>query len=280
MLKTYKREIGFFYIFCTISLIFATFYDLKIDIALNDPQDTFSLWFYATGEMPARLILPLAGTVIFYLCKNVFARIVGLISCLGGSIYLGTHLSKYLFKVENNLIFGVIFGLGIGLIIIFTGGYIKIPNAIKPALLIFAWAGIGVMFAEIILTEAGKYIWARPRFRTLLKEESFERFTPWYHPNGFNFSEGNDVKSFPSGHTSGASVSFLMMLLPFCFEKFKNKNTLCFGIAFVYTAIVAYTRLVMGAHFLSDVTFGAILTFTIIIFTMAIIDKKFSNKLS
>lgn len=280
MLKKYRTEIIVFYILCAVSLVIASFFDLKINIALNNPKDIFSNWFYATGEMPARLVLPLGGTVIFYLCKNTFARLVGLISCLGGSVYLGTHLAKYFFKEENNLLFGIIYGLGIGLIILWTANYIKIPNTVKPALLLFAWVGIGVMFAEIILTEAGKYIWARPRFRYMLKENNLDMFTAWYHPNGFNFEEGNEVKSFPSGHTSGAAVSYLIMLLPYCFDKFKDTHKKCFALAFIYTSTVAFTRIVMGAHFLSDVTCGAMLTFTIILFAMAIIDKKFSNKLS
>ena len=61
MLKKYKTHIAFFYICCAVSLVTATFFDLKIDIALNNPKDAFSLWFYATGEIPARLVLPLAG---------------------------------------------------------------------------------------------------------------------------------------------------------------------------------------------------------------------------
>ena len=279
MLKKYKTHIVFFYICCFASLICATFFDLKIDIALNNPKDAFSLWFYATGEIPARLVLPLAGAVIFTLCKGVFTRLIGLLSTLGGSVYLGLHLAKYLFKEENNLVFGALFGLGIGLIIILGSPYIKIPNCAKQALLVFAWVGIAVMAGEIIFTEACKYLWARPRFRYLLTLDSFDRFTPWYKINGFNFAEGNEVKSFPSGHTAGAAVSFLIMLLPYCFDKFKSKNTLCFATAFIYTVTVAFTRLVLGAHFLSDVTFGAMLTFTLVIISMSIIDKKHNNKL-
>ena len=279
MLKKYKTHIAFFYICCAVSLVAAIFFDLKIDIALNNPKDAFSLWFYATGEIPARLVLPLAGAVIFTLCKGVITRLIGLISTLGGSVYLGLHLAKYLFKDENNFIFGALFGLGIGIIIIIACPYIKIPNCAKQALLVFAWAGIAVMAGEIILTEVCKYLWARPRFRYLLTLDSFDRFTPWYKINGFNFDEGNEVKSFPSGHTAGAAVSFLIMLLPYCFDKFKSKNTLCFATAFIYTVTVAFTRLVLGAHFLSDVTFGAMLTFTLVIISMAVIDKKYKNKL-
>ena len=137
-----------------------------------------------------------------------------------------------------------------------------------------AFAGIAVMFAEISIVELAKYTWARPRFRYLLQLGSYDRFTPWYRPLGFNFDEGNNVKSFPSGHTAGGAVSYLAMLLPFCTEKLKDKTLLCFAVPFVYTSMLAYTRMVMGAHFLTDVTVGGMITFTLIIIATAILDKK------
>ena len=58
------------------------------------------------------------------------------------------------------------------------------------------------------------------------------------------------------------------------FDKLKNRKQLCFFIPFVYSGIVAFTRLVMGAHYLSDVTIGGTVSFTIVIIAMAILQKK------
>ena len=211
-----------------------------------------------------------AEPIILERGKDIDARLI----CLGGSIYLGIHIAKYFFVDENKMIFGILYGLGVGIIILTAGQYIKIPGVAKRPLIAFAFAGIAVMLAEISIVELAKYTWARPRFRYLLQLGSYDRFTPWYRPLGFNFDEGNNVKSFPSGHTAGGAVSYLAMLLPFCTETFKDKTLLCFAVPFVYTSTLAYTRMVMGAHFLTDVTVGGMITFTLIVIATAILDKK------
>ncbi|MDE6659026.1 MAG: phosphatase PAP2 family protein, partial [Eubacterium sp.] len=61
---------------------------------------------------------------------------------------------------------------------------------------------------------------------------------------------------------------------PFVFDKFKDKNQFCFWLACVYTSIVAFTRLVMGAHYLSDVTVGGIVSFSVVLIAMAVLQKK------
>lgn len=290
MIKKYKKEILFFYLVAIVMMVVASFFDLKIDTILNNPTEPFSLWFYATGEMPARLVLPLAGVVIFYLSEKTIGKLFGAIACMGGSAYLGTHISSYMFKDEYNLEFGIVFGIGIGVVTMMAGKYIKIPNALKKPLLVFAYAGIAVMAVEVGIVEVVKIFWGRPRFRAMKEIGDFSIFQQWYQFNGDKYKPlfeaafehpSNEVKSCPSGHTASAAVSYLTMLMPFCFNKFKNKKTLCFCVAFLYTGIVAFTRMVLGAHFLSDVTIGAIITFTVTIVVMAIIDKVFikSNKM-
>lgn len=283
MVKKYKNEIIIFYVLSIAMMIVASFFDLKIDQILNKPNDAFSLWFYATGEMPARLVLPLAGVVIFYLSEKIFFKLFGAVVCMGGSAYLGTHISNYMFKEENNLIFGIVFGLGIGVITMAIGKYIKIPNVLKKPLLIFAYAGIAVMAVEVGIVEVVKIFWGRPRFRAMKEIGDFSVFQQWYQFNGEKYKPlfvnafehpSNEIKSCPSGHTASAAVSYLMMFMPFCFDKFRNKTKLCFAVPLVYTSIVAFTRMVLGAHFLSDVTIGAIITFTVTIIIMAIVDKK------
>ena len=86
---------------------------------------------------------------------------------------------------------------------------------------------------------------------------SLENFTPWYHPNFFSGSH-----SFPSGHTAHAT---LMMLLPMWLygkgEKFRpTANALCFG----FVALMAFSRLAAGAHYLSDIIFGFLIALGIV----------------
>ena len=269
MLKNYKKEIIFFYIFSAGALITALFADLKIDIFLNNPQNPFAIWFRNMGEMPSRLLPILAGTVLFYFSENKALKYFGLISWLGGSAYFGYHIERYFFVSENNLVFGIIFGLCFGIFVLFFGQFIKADENLKKPLIILALTGLAVMAVQTGIIEGVKIIWGRVRFRDLLAAGSYDAFTSWLHPNGIN---GN--KSFPSGHTASAGMCYNLLLLPYINKKCREKKTLLFILAFVLTLTVAYTRLVMGAHYLSDVAMGNLVSFTCVIVAVKVIDKK------
>lgn len=275
MVKAYKNEIIIFYILSAAALIAAVFADLKIDILLNNPENPFAVWFYNTGEIPCRLICPLAGTVLFYTLSSKIGKIAGALISLGGSMYLGYYLGKHFFTEENQMAFSLVFGLGIGVILLITGKLIVIPERIKKPLIVLAIAGIAVMAVQLSLVELLKTIWGRVRFRDLIAVSSYDDFTPWYVING-----ANSNKSFPSGHTAGAAMSFLAMLLPFADDKLMKYKKLLFAVPFVYTCIVAVTRLVMGAHYLSDVAAGGLIGFTTVIIAVKIIDSNKIKRMS
>ena len=269
MLKKFRPFIILFYVLAAAALITAAFVDLKLDIALNNPTSHFARWFEAMGEMPARLICPLAGTMIFYLSENKILKWLGFAFDMGGSAYLGYHISRYLFLEDIRFVFGIIFGILVGVMALIIGQYIKVDGDMRKLVLILAVTGAIVMFAQSSVVEPVKIIWGRVRFRDLLKDGNYARFTAWYHPNGIT---GN--KSFPSGHTASAATAYLMMLLPYASKKWKKAYYVCFIIPFVHTSVVAYTRLVMGAHYLSDVTMGGTICFTVVIISMCILEKK------
>lgn len=270
MTKYYTKYAVFFYICIAASLITSLFVDLKLDIWLNNPTQPFCKWIEGVGELPCRLICPLAGILIFYLCDKPIYKYFGLIVELGSSAYVGYHYAYYFFKEENLILFGALSGLELGAILLYLAQYIKIPEEMKKPLIILSFAGIIIMFVQLGAVELIKSLWGRVRYRDLIKMPNYDAFTPWYHPNGIN---GN--RSFPSGHTGGASMSYLMMLLPFAAPKWEKRKALCFFIPFVYTSMVAFTRLVVGAHFLSDVTVGGAIGFTTVIIAIPILEKKF-----
>ncbi len=269
MIKSYRKNIILFYAAAVISLAIAAFFDLKTDIWLNNPENPFSIWLYNTGEIPCRLIMPFAGAVIFYTADKKWQKIAGFLVNIGGSAYMGTYIAKHFFVEENQLAFGIVYGIGFGVMLHLFGRLVNIPERLKKPLFILAVTGIIVMCVQLSLIEGMKYLWGRVRFRDLLAQGSYDAFTPWYVINGIN---GN--KSFPSGHTAGAGMSYLLMLVPFVFDKWKNRKQLCFWLPCIYTSTVAFTRLVMGAHYLSDVTVGGIVSFSVVLIAMAVLQKK------
>lgn len=272
LFELYRIEIIIFYVLAAVSLVSAAFFDLKIDIFLNNPSNLFASWFEQTGEMPSSLLITVAMSFIMKCALPKWMKITAAVGCIGAGGYFGTWFGGRLFE-ENEFqdAYGIIFGVGFALCVIFVMHFITIPEKARKPLLIIAFIGLGAGAIGTGLIDLMKGMWGRVRFRSM--EAPYADFTPWYILNGFN---GNH--SFPSGHTAGAGVSYQMMLLPYVSEKCRKHKTALFVTAFVFTSVVAFTRLVMGAHYLSDVTVGGTISFSCVLIGMAFYEK-FSEKL-
>lgn len=76
-----------------------------------------------------------------------------------------------------------------------------------------------------------------------------KNFTPWFHPNG-----ATGHMSFPSGHTTAAAG---LMLLPlFVDRQHFRLQEWTFWCCLLYCVIMWATRIIIGAHFLTDATTG------------------------
>lgn len=111
----------------------------------------------------------------------------------------------------------------------------------------------------------------------LIERGEVAGFTRWYIANGQpnegiingfidNYMASDAFKSFPSGHTCAAATVYAIMLVPDLFELKGKKNGLvakiaCWCVPVVITMLVAISRIVCGAHYMSDVTFGGTITF-------------------
>lgn len=118
----------------------------------------------------------------------------------------------------------------------------------------------------------------RMRFRAMNSEVGqsmggFDNFTAWYVSNGqpsdevlaaFENAYGvtDAFKSFPSGHTCAAGMTYALIMLPDVLgTKNKGVRALCWIFPVVFTGIVAVSRIMVGAHFFSDVLFGGTIAF-------------------
>lgn len=148
----------------------------------------------------------------------------------------------------------------------------------------FAAAILIVEAMYLVVVGAIKGPIGRVRFRAMNAIGDFSEYTPWYVINGSRdltinglVSSGADpsvlvgaasdtCRSFPSGHTYCAAMSFALVCLPDLIERFKKTwiKVLCWVIPAVYTVTVAVCRIVVGAHYLSDVLVGGTLSFALI----------------
>ena len=157
------------------------------------------------------------------------------------------------------------------------GAWKNVPKETNDKLIKWAYMIIATV-AFVLVIELIKNPVGRARFRTMNYLGNFDYYTPWYVANGkrklfdlvgadpadpkFNFVS-DACKSFPSGHTFSAGLCYTLLALPFVSEKFNKtgvKIALVCGTVGL-TGIVAISRIVAGAHFMSDVLFGGTIAF-------------------
>ncbi|MGN0522776.1 MAG: phosphatase PAP2 family protein [Eubacterium sp.] len=106
--------------------------------------------------------------------------------------------------------------------------------------------------------------------RDMLAGSHFNAFTKWYEPGKGSMNIYSNVDSFPSGHTLNACAAFMSVLFCSAFERLKKFAPIALIVSFIYVFIMGYTRLILGAHYLTDVVAGAIIGYTFFLFTAAI----------
>lgn len=156
----------------------------------------------------------------------------------------------------------------------------------------------GVLFSILCkLTEECKPITQRVRFRemvaysngflnenglsegklsplnaSMVNGTDFSAFSPWY-------KIGNDMgiysraDSFPSGHTLYSVTPFISYFFFTAFEKVRKFLPLALCMSFIYVILMCYTRMVMGAHYLTDVASAALLGYTFFLLAKAAYEK-------
>lgn len=272
LIKLYKKEIILFYLLAAVSLITASFADLKIDILLNNTASITANWFARTGDMPAYLLTVLAAAFAAKCARKKWLKALLIAACLCAGAYSGEWFAGRMFAPDSfQKIFGCVFGVCTALAVLLVLHFITIDADTKKPLFIIAVVALGVFVLQAGLVEIMKTLWGRARFWEL--DPDYSQFTDWYIING-----NNGLYSFPSGHTAGAGMCYLVMLLPAVSEKCTKHKTLLFAAAVVYTSVVALTRLMMGAHFLSDVTFGGVISFSCTLLG-ALVFEKFERRL-
>lgn len=132
-------------------------------------------------------------------------------------------------------------------------------------------------FNEEGLSE-GRY---SPLTRQMIDNTDFGAFSPWYKKSVnsglYDYHLFNRTDSFPSGHTTSACMILLTGIISGAYEKLRKFTPfiICLDIAFI--GIMGYTRLVMGAHYLSDVVGAMIIGYTLFLIAYKIY-KTFADK--
>ncbi|MCR5208007.1 MAG: phosphatase PAP2 family protein [Eubacterium sp.] len=275
-----------------------------------DTNNTFGAFFEIIGDSPVEIMLAFSIDIIFVyalrFCEKakraVLMAVSGAFSVAPGYVFclivfnrLKPHilygsdaqLTSGAFLHLTYLFFGVLFAvLGILAVNNFSDASIR-------ALLKFAVATIVFAAVSTIAINLGfKDIFGRLRFRAMnVKPDDpaigFATFSRWYELKGHSvsdelmmsvFGHTDANKSFPSGHTGAAGISYALIMLnsTLCPKK-RSVRALFWFIPVVFTGLVAVSRIVVGAHFMSDVLMGGTFSFVLMMLSREIFIFKGEN---
>lgn len=256
-----------------IGFIIGSFLDQKIATSLGNYDSVFGILLTMLTPVLSLAVGEVAGALLFFMPKiqhktwDIVLRIIGAVAFLAFSAFAikeGIEYVDFPRMAANETTYKVLAITLVVLldiaIVLFVKAAMKhvdseriIPTVITVFAIIAAW---------LLVSEVVKYLASRPRPRNIYIEQIAE-FRNWFSfkPLLCLKEEFKDCKSFVSGHTFISTC--LVCSLPLMLSLGKKNNGikatiigLVVGGAFSF--IVAFSRMVAYAHFMTDVM-GAII---------------------
>ena len=273
----------------------------------------FGRFFETFGETPDYLFLGVSGGLILRALPEkiskgkilvltelaLIAFIIAVYSYMAKKVigYISSHVESVdAFFDGKAKIWGVALVFGLAM----SAATLLLTSKVKDEKLsgLFLWALL-VLFAVAIsqgVVQGIKPFVSRMRYRAIyvLNENGrgdLANFTEWYVWNGrktvspemLALGIGKDAyKSFPSGHTCGGAIVFTLAFLPEFLKTEENLrrkySIIIWVVTTVFVVVLAYSRILMGAHYLSDVLFGGYVAYIATLISKKIVKtlaKKF-----
>jgi len=247
--------------FCALLAGYFAFTDLQISMSIVSRQSTWAEFLQRFGELPGLLVL-FSGTHIYlsgFQPASQLRKIFVFVFLYCAAIYLSRYIFITIYSgVTDNYYFLENYRWSIILTLIVLNLVISLPFRrlfFSERILKFAKVSVLLGFFGYLLTvQPIKQIWGRVRFRDL--DQLYSNFTPWFVANGIN---GNE--SMPSGHSAMSWMLLpLLILIP---AKNKKLRALLLLLIFAWGFTVGLSRIIIGAHYASDVLFGACIVIVI-----------------
>ncbi len=267
-----KKTLYCFIPLSVLGLLVGSFYDLSISQSICDQNSMFGVIFAGFGQTPcmfcylASVALSLASFDKNKMKPSVLMLGFSVLDLIATALYF-----KDSYENMRNKILGSVILVAISLI--FTVAvYLTASKSDKDKLRKLALF-LGVTPMLIFLSyEAIKQFRGRPRYRMIITRDdiSFENWWNFASDVKSQFSSiiaKEEFKSFPSGHTASAAGTLILPILCTVIAPFRKRENIIKVICCIFPVVVAFARIVSGAHFLSDVSVG-LLDATIVIIIM------------
>lgn len=260
-------------------------------------ESKYKKWFVLLG-----IAFALVGTVAWwYYIKDIFKYLIEHAGATtGGIMNGGVSVDSTVYEYRHDgavVVCELLIAATIQALMVFAFRPLKKETLKK----LFWWvvAGLAACIVANIVIILIKEPIGRMRFRSinsdvgqaLINDGLVQGYTRWYVRNGqpdesiiqmfvSKYPGADDAfKSFPSGHTCAAGMAYAMIMLPDVVD-FKHKKAgkiACWVTPIAITMLVAISRIVVGAHYMSDVTFGGTLAFVCMIIAREVFVCKGSH---
>ena len=266
------------------------FLDLPITEGLYDPSNVFGQTFEMAAEIPAFALViftcflgarfhPTPKAKWLDIALNVVFALAG----LGVACYAGNHFLHLLDRVTHHEFPPAFFLLYALVYLSLSAPWVLfIKKEGKADAFVFAIFVLLLFATTLVVMQGLKMLWLRPRYRTLVAlygvDGAAANWLPVYAPQGFwNFDRygvppasvleslgisewgKEEFYSFPSGHTLHAVVPMAFCLASSFLPRLKGKEGYVRLGFYVWGILTAISRIVRGAHNLTDVAFGFLL---------------------
>lgn len=251
-MKKIFQIVGVVLLFC---LIIGSMFDFQIASVVFLKDNTFSYFLEHFAPVVFGSILIIAGELVsipLVKMKEISKLKLFLFSLLG---ILFCAFGVLMIVVYGKFIGGLYAAIFIPIVFVVIR---KIPMELSKQYHLVGLAIILTAFCSMMIVENIKPVVGRVRFRSM--QEDANLFTNWFQINGSKYLSNvplkEEIKSFPSGHSQWAGTTLTLSLLVLANPKWRDKEKWVFMGSLIYAALIMLSRMMQGAHFLTDVTVG------------------------
>lgn len=252
-----------------LGLILGTFIDLPLDQMLYHPDVFWAQFLAAAGPAPIFWCIGAAGFLVIDVLNgtsnSIPGWVLGFFLLLIGPVYMGdSFVDEMAMDWKMAWVIGLLLSTLPALVYYFLMRHTSRKDKIQCI-----WILLIVCLGSLVIVQVAKRLWVRPRYFVIAETGKEVPFVPWYSIDrslktqfaALYEQEHDFFRSFPSGHSQSVTCLFLWALIPVYTQK-GNEN-IVMGLALVLSWFTMFSRLVVGAHFLSDVSAGYLITFSL-----------------
>ena len=284
-----------FYIICSVlalGIIIGSFCDYQISVALSNTT-AIGDFFQHYGNILSQMLYPVAGMCLFKGLRKKGSMFNTLAwGVLGFSLFWSFYSfldtsGKYLREAYGYeagqpgslfpLVLSFVTWIALACLTAYLAYLILDDENADMLLAIGSVILVAGIFSEFINTGL-KIIGCRPRYRYLLTlDDPASEYRNWWEMIPY-LKDESFFRSWPSGHMTKAT---LMLTLPMLADVLKCKKAylknLFFAFAIVWIVVFGYNRIHMNAHFLTDVCFGVLITYSLFALTYKFVFSIFKR---